>query len=185
MYLYLSISGVVVSPDLVKDEDRNHVPVHFVSKVLRPVEMKYLEIKNYLYSLIILAPKLRTYFYVHIITVLTNQPLKHFLQKFDASRRMAKWAVELSKFPINFAPITTIKGQTLFDFIVESMSPPIEDMMPIIKSMDEKKLSELRTNLSSLKGSRGKLGIDTTKWGKSIAICLGVDIQSHEQLSRI
>lgn len=82
--------------------------------------MKYIEIEKYFYALVIAARKLRPYFHAHSITVLTNKPLKHFLMKLDSSGRMVKWAIELSEFRIKFAPKTTIKGQTLTYFIVES-----------------------------------------------------------------
>lgn len=137
LYLYLSISGVVVSSVLVKDEDNTHVPVYFVSNVLTLLKMKYVEIEKYLYALIILASKLSPYFYAHSITVLTNHPLKHFSQKPGALGRIVKWEVKLSEFPITFAPRTTIKRQTLSDFIVESTGPPIQDVMPMTKAMNE------------------------------------------------
>lgn len=96
-YLYLSVSGVVVSLILVKDDDRIHVSVYYVSKVFCQDEIKYLDIEKYLYALIVSARTLWPYFHAPDIIVLTNQTLKQFLQKSNTSRRMVKWAVELSE----------------------------------------------------------------------------------------
>ena len=52
--------------------------------------------------------------------MLTGSPFKTILHKPDASGRLLKWAIELSKFDIEYRPRTTIKGQELVDFIVES-----------------------------------------------------------------
>lgn len=71
--------------------------------------------------LVISARKFHPYFHVYDITILTNQPLKHFLQKYGASSRLIKWAVELNEFRINFAHHICIEGQALVDVIAESI----------------------------------------------------------------
>lgn len=53
---------------------------------------------------------------------------------------MVKWAVKLSGFQIRFAPQTTIKGQSISDFIVESTGSPIEEVSPIKRVVKEEKL---------------------------------------------
>ncbi|XP_022850056.1 uncharacterized protein LOC111372112 [Olea europaea var. sylvestris] len=58
-------------------------------------------------------------YYSHPIVVLTNQPLRHILQKPDISGRLLKWAIELVEFDIEFKPRPAIKAQALADFIVE------------------------------------------------------------------
>ena len=68
-------------------------------------------------ALVITSRKLRLYFHSHTIRVLTNYPLRQVLQKLDASGHLLKWAIELSKFDIEFMPRPTIKGQALVDFI--------------------------------------------------------------------
>lgn len=78
IYLYLSITWVVARSVSDKEENRAQVPVYFASKLFNQVKMKYLEIENYLYTLIISGRNLRPYFHVHDVTILTNQPLKQF-----------------------------------------------------------------------------------------------------------
>ena len=45
--------------------------------------------------------------------------MKQILHKPETSRRLVKWAIELSEFDIRYKPRTTIKGQVLADFIME------------------------------------------------------------------
>ena len=73
------------------------------------------------YTLVIASQKLRPYFQAYTIEVLTNFPLRQVLQKPKASGRILKWAIKTSQFDIRYKPRTTIKGQTLADFVVEFM----------------------------------------------------------------
>jgi hypothetical protein len=66
-----------------------------------------------------LARRLRPYFQVHAIKVLTEYPLKKILKKPDISRRMVNWAVEIWEFDIDFLPRMATKRQAVADFLVE------------------------------------------------------------------
>ncbi|GFS37177.1 hypothetical protein Acr_00g0050430 [Actinidia rufa] len=120
LYIYLSISPTAVSAVLIREEDRVQRPIYYVSKVLIGVEARYPKIEKLAYALMIAARKLRHYFQAHPIIVLTDQPLKHILQRPDTSGRLLKWSIELSEFHIEYKPRTAIKAQALADFIVES-----------------------------------------------------------------
>ncbi|GFS38889.1 hypothetical protein Acr_00g0059990 [Actinidia rufa] len=120
LYVYLSISPTAVSAVLIREEDQVQRPVYYVSKVLLGAETRYPRIEKLAYALMIAARKLHHYFQAHPIIVLTDQPLKHILQRPDASGRLLKWSVELSEFHIEYRPRTTIKAQVLADFFVES-----------------------------------------------------------------
>ena len=73
------------------------------------------------------ARRLRSYFQAHTIKILTEHPMKQILHKPKTSRRLVKWAIELSEFDIRYKPRTAIKGQILADFIMEFTSAePIE-----------------------------------------------------------
>ena len=71
------------------------------------------------FSLVTAARKLRPYFQVHIINVLTDHPLKKAMKKLKAARRLIQWAVELNEFNIRYKPKEAIKAQVLADFIAE------------------------------------------------------------------
>ena len=62
------------------------------------------------FALVTIAQKLKPYFQVHTIVVLTDKPLRMAMGSPDAAGRMALWAVELSEFNIQYRPHTAIKG---------------------------------------------------------------------------
>ncbi|GFS42075.1 hypothetical protein Acr_00g0077930 [Actinidia rufa] len=49
----------------------------------------------------------------YLIAVLTDQPLKQILQRFDTSGRLLKWSIELSEFHIDYRPTMAIKGEQI------------------------------------------------------------------------
>ena len=73
-------------------------------------------------ALVTVARKLRLYFQAHTIEVPTKYPMKQILHKLETSRRLMKWAIELSEFDIKYKPKTAIKGQVLTDFVMEFTS---------------------------------------------------------------
>ncbi|KAL0416230.1 UNVERIFIED_CONTAM: hypothetical protein Slati_3454900 [Sesamum latifolium] len=108
-----------LSAVLVRQESKEHHPVYYISKVLQGAEIRYSQIEKLALSLVIATRKLRPYFQSHQVVVLTNHPLKQVLANPELSRRMVKWAVELSEFGIEFRPRPAIKAQVLADFIAE------------------------------------------------------------------
>ncbi|KAL0393111.1 UNVERIFIED_CONTAM: hypothetical protein Sradi_2533900 [Sesamum radiatum] len=86
-YLYLAVSENAVSSVLVRQENREHLPVYYVSKVLQGAEPRYSQIEKLALSLVIAARKLRPYFQSHQVTVLTNHPLKTALSEPEALRK--------------------------------------------------------------------------------------------------
>ena len=71
------------------------------------------------FALVIAARRLKPYFQAHIIIVLTDKPLRKAMNSPEAAGRMALWAIEQSKFDIQYRPRTAIKGQAVADFIAE------------------------------------------------------------------
>jgi len=59
--------------------------------------------------------KLVHYFYAHSITVVTSFPLGEIVNNWDATRRIAKWALELIAYGITYLPCTSIKSYALAD----------------------------------------------------------------------
>ena len=74
-------------------------------------------------TLVTTARCLRNYFQSHTIVVVANQLFKRILGKPDVTGRLLKWAVELSESDVQYQPWSTIKAQTLVDFVVESTPP--------------------------------------------------------------
>ena len=71
------------------------------------------------FTLVTATRKFKPYFQAYTIIVLTNQPLKRAMSNPEIAKRMALWAIELSKFDIQYRPRTAIKGQVVADFISE------------------------------------------------------------------
>jgi hypothetical protein len=81
------------------------------------------------YALLITSRKLSHYFQTHQIEVHTSSTLDEVLNNMEATRKIAKWAIELSMYDIIYKPSTTIKAQALSNFVAEwteTQTPPRE-----------------------------------------------------------
>lgn len=81
LILYLSVSATVLSSVLIRKLNDTELPIYYTSHALQNVELRYPQLEKLAYALVLSARKLRPYFQVHAITVLTNQPLRQILQK--------------------------------------------------------------------------------------------------------
>ena len=68
------------------------------------MEERYPRMEKLAFALITAARKLKPYFQAHIIIILTDQPLKRAMSSPEAAGRMALWAIELTKFDIQYRP---------------------------------------------------------------------------------
>ncbi|KAL5567548.1 hypothetical protein UlMin_024123 [Ulmus minor] len=119
LILYLAVSEAAVSSVLIRLENNVELPVFYVSRALLDPETRYPEAEKVALALVTAARKLRPYFQAHAILVYTKAPLRQVLQNPECSGRLAKWAIELSEFDIEYKPRTSIKGQAVADFISE------------------------------------------------------------------
>ncbi|KAK3008565.1 hypothetical protein RJ639_013962 [Escallonia herrerae] len=123
LLIYLSVTEVVDSTVLIREEDGVQKPIYYGSKVLQDMEIRYPKIEKIALALIISARRLRPYFQSHTIVVLTDQPLRKVLMSPKASGRLVNWSVELGEFDLQYKPRTAVKVQALADFIVECTLP--------------------------------------------------------------
>ena len=77
------------------------------------------------FALVTIARKLKPYFQVHMMIVLTDKPLRRAMSSPEAAGRMVLQAIKLNEFDVQYRPRTAIKGQVIADFIVKFMH--IED----------------------------------------------------------
>ncbi|KAK4403035.1 hypothetical protein Sango_1044200 [Sesamum angolense] len=98
LHLCLSSTSQAISSVLVREENGAQTPIYYISKVLNRAECRYPPIEKMALALVTRARKLR-------------RP--------EASERLVKWAIELSKYDISYLPRTTIKAQALADFVSE------------------------------------------------------------------
>ena len=118
LFVYLAVSNVLVSVAIFKeDENKKKRPVFFVNKSLANAETQYSHLKQAALALRVATKKLRSYFQAHPIVVLTYLPLRSTVHKPNLSGRMAQWAIELSKFDVDYKPRLAKKGQVLADFL--------------------------------------------------------------------
>ena len=124
LYLYLAASDVAVSGALFKEcGDARLRPVFFVSKSLTNAETRYTHLERAALALRTAAQKLRPYFQAHPVVVLTDLPLRGTIHKPDLFGRMARWAMELSEYGIQYKPRLSKKGQVLAEFLAEISQP--------------------------------------------------------------
>ena len=120
LFVYLAASNVSMSAALFKeDENKKQRLVFFVIKSLADVETRYSHLEQAALALRVATKKLCPYFQAHPIVVLTDLPLRSTIHKPDLSGRLARWAIELSEFGIQYKPRLAKKGQVLADFLAE------------------------------------------------------------------
>jgi hypothetical protein len=98
--------------------------VYYISEVLYNTMTRYLEVHKLLYAVLIASRKLRHYFQAHKISVVTSYPLRAMLHDPNVTGNIAKWAVGLADFELDFVTRHAIKSQVLADFVADWMLPP-------------------------------------------------------------
>ncbi|XP_024005004.1 uncharacterized protein LOC112082136 [Eutrema salsugineum] len=132
LYLYIAISEFAVSSVLVREDRGEQKPIFYTSKSLDGSEYRYQTLEKFAFAVVISARKLRPYFHSHSIVVLTDYPLRTFLHSLSQSGRLAKWAIELSEYDIEYRGRTATKSQVLADFLVE-LPPELVEANPVIQ----------------------------------------------------
>jgi ribonuclease HI len=127
LLFYIAASPCAVSTTLVQEQDREgttrQCPVYYVSEVLTASKCNMTELEKISYAVVMASRKLRHYFEAFKVRVTSDRGLGELFRNPEASVHIAKWAAELSGYPITFEPRTTIKSQVLLDFIVDWTGP--------------------------------------------------------------
>jgi ribonuclease HI len=125
LVLYIAATHQVVSTVLVVERSKEgkahgvQRPVYFVSEVLSPTKQRYLHYQKLAYSVFTTARKLRQYFAVHPIIVVSEAPLSNILNNHSATGRVSLWGIELSPLDITYEKQKAINSQVLPDFTAE------------------------------------------------------------------
>ena len=80
--------------------------------------------------------------------------MKQILHKPETSRRLIKWAIEVSEFDIRYKPRTSVKGQVLAYFIME-FTPSNTSTKPIETTQLALDLSIWRLSVDGAANSKG------------------------------
>lgn len=81
-------------------------------------------------SVVMSAGKLGSYFQSHSIVILSSFPLRSVLHSPSQSRRLAKWAIELNEYDIEYRSRMCAKSQVLADFLIELPEKVSEEPTP-------------------------------------------------------
>nr|GEX80869.1 hypothetical protein [Tanacetum cinerariifolium] len=161
-FIRIPVSKEAVCVVLLTDQKGKQSPIHYVSRALNEVERNYAPMEKLALSLVHMTRRLRRYFEAHPVNIITDQPIKQILSKTEASRKLAKYDVELGAYNITFEPRNAMKGQVLADFITKT---PDEELPKkyfwtpkMVPERDDTKEWTLFTDrASSLKGSEAGL----------------------------
>jgi hypothetical protein len=110
MFLYISATTQVVSTALVVEREepgwsqKVQRPVYFISEVLSNSKTRYSQMQKLVYAILMTKRKLRHYFDAHPITVVSKYPLGEVIRNPEDEGRIAKWALELMRQNITYAP---------------------------------------------------------------------------------
>nr|CAN63790.1 hypothetical protein VITISV_003629 [Vitis vinifera] len=185
LYMYLAISKWAISVVLFRcPSPKEQKPIYYVSRALADVETRYSKMELTTLALRSAAQKLRPYFQVHPVVVLTDQPLRNILHKLDLTGRMLQWAIELSEYGIEFQPRLSMKGQVMADFVLEYSRKPIQRKEP-----SEKEWWTLRVDGASRSSGFGqaiRLGFPASNNEAEYEVILsGLDLALALSVSRL
>jgi hypothetical protein len=98
--------------------------MYYISEGLHDTKTRYLEVHKLLCAVLIASRKLRHYVQAHKISVVTSYPLMAVLHNPNKISNIAKWALELAVFELDFVMHHAIKSPVLADFVVDWTPPP-------------------------------------------------------------
>ena len=94
-------------------------PIYYLSEVLSASKQNYPHYQKMCYGVYFMTKKLKQYFKEHVVIVVSTTPIGEIIGCWDASSRVAKWAIQLAGHTILYEPRTMIKSQALADFLVD------------------------------------------------------------------
>ncbi|KAG9453450.1 hypothetical protein H6P81_006354 [Aristolochia fimbriata] len=121
LLLYIAAQEKSVGALLAQcDEDNKERSLYYRSRTLVGAELNYTPIEKTCLALVFAVQKLRHYLLTHSTKLISRaDPLKYIMSRPILSGRLAKWALLLSEFEIDFVPQRAIKGQALANFLAD------------------------------------------------------------------
>src|SRR3954466_1886383 len=123
MLLYVEATNRVVSAVVVIERNERaksiQRTVYYLSEVLLASKQNYPHYQKMAYGVYMSAKKLKHYFEEHPIKLICEATIAEILSNKDVSGRIAKWAIELSPYALQFDRRDAIKSQVVSDFFVD------------------------------------------------------------------
>ncbi|GJW43413.1 reverse transcriptase domain-containing protein [Tanacetum coccineum] len=119
LIVYLAAAKETLSAVLMKEKEAKQMPIYFVSRALRGLEINYTSMEKLVLALVHASKCLKRYFQAHPIIVITDQSIQQVLSRPEVAGRLQKWIIKLGEYAIHYKPRVSVKGQILSDFIVE------------------------------------------------------------------
>ncbi|KAG9453311.1 hypothetical protein H6P81_006215 [Aristolochia fimbriata] len=125
LLLYIAAQEKSLGALLAQNDDKGKErPLYYLSRTMVGAELNYSPIEKTCLALIFAIQKLRHYLLAHSTNLISRaDPLKFIMSRPMLSGRLAKWALLLSEFEINFIPQKAIKGQGLANFLADHPIP--------------------------------------------------------------
>ncbi|KAG9449974.1 hypothetical protein H6P81_009939 [Aristolochia fimbriata] len=123
LLLYIAAQEKSVGALLAQcDKNNKERSLYSLSRTLVGSELNYSPIEKTCLALIFAIQKLQHYLLAHSTNLIWRaDPLKYIMSRPILSGRVAKWALLLSEFEINYVPQRAIKGQALANFLADRM----------------------------------------------------------------
>ena len=76
--------------------------MYYTNRALCGAEERYPPMEKLTFTLDTAARKLKPYFQAHTVVILTDKPLRRAMSNPESAGRMTIWAIELSKFDVQY-----------------------------------------------------------------------------------
>ncbi|GJS70030.1 reverse transcriptase domain-containing protein [Tanacetum coccineum] len=90
LIIYLAAARKTVSAVLMIEREAKQMPIYFVSRALRGLEVNYTSMENLVLAFVQASKRLKRYFQAHPIIVITDQPIKQVLSKPEVENRIRR-----------------------------------------------------------------------------------------------
>ncbi|KAG9458562.1 hypothetical protein H6P81_003070 [Aristolochia fimbriata] len=124
LLLYIAAQEKSLGALLAQNDDQGKErPLYYLSRTMVGAELNYSPTEKTCLALIFAIQKLRHFLLAHSTNLISGRSLKFIMSRPMLSGRLAKWALLLSEFEINFIPQKAIKGQGLANFLADHPIP--------------------------------------------------------------